>query len=120
MSGGERLREIVGKMTPQPWKAWAMDLLWDKAGDSDIYKAVPVARFFTLDEHGKQRTFDLQGVQLLRNCADELLAIVESARALCDVLGDRVHDRLKANERHWHEATKHALRALDAKLEGEG
>lgn len=52
------------------------------------------------------------------NCArsemPKLLAVAEAADALAVVLGDRVHNHLTANERHWHNELANRLTALEA------
>lgn len=118
MSGGERLREIVGKMTPGPWK-WAF---WaNNAG-------IPLGGFYipgltrpdriVADKaHGAVEMLadDAEGLVLLRNCADELLAIVEAARYASKRLASAglIHTPAALQ-------LEKALCALDAKLGKEG
>lgn len=44
---------------------------------------------------------------------DQLREVVAAADALCDVIDDRVHDHLKANERHWVDAYRDARAKLE-------
>jgi hypothetical protein len=83
----EKLREIVGKMTA--------------GGHEDHERRIEI----------------LGSILQLASIVPELLDVVEAATALADVLGDRREDRLKANERHWHEALRNKLDALRAKVE---
>lgn len=72
------LRALDEKATPRPWKSWAMDSMWDKAGDSNMDHAVLVARFFTRDDAGKPRTWDLELANALRNALPEMAAYIEA------------------------------------------
>lgn len=55
----------------------------------------------------------------VRNVLPQLIGIVSNAHALADVLGDRVHDGLKANEDYHWANLKLALTALAAAVKKE-
>lgn len=116
MSGGERLREIVGKMTAGPWEfgrefgIHTKTRRPDQCGCPDNHHGYQA---FCVIENDSgvypPCVTDGEGIVTLRNCADELLAIVDCLRHALE-LGH-------LGEGGWAEQ---ALRALDAKLERGG
>jgi len=103
--------KLADGVTPGPWKLWAMDVLWDKGGDSDLDKAVPVCRTYFQDSQGKPRTFDASFIAFSRTALPALakayLELEERCRlaeGVCELAKDAQHslehyewcDRVKA------------------------
>lgn len=58
------LRERAGAATPGPWKTWAMDVLADPVGNSDLDDAIPVARGLMPDGQ-KPRTHNTDFIAMM-------------------------------------------------------
>jgi hypothetical protein len=78
----ERLAEIRAKTeaaTPGPWKLWAMEVMADLDGTSNVDTAVGVAQTFGGTHPG--RTNDAEFIAMARTAIPELLQALEMARA---------------------------------------
>lgn len=65
--------------TPGPWKLWAMSVLADPVGDSNLDSAIPVADTFFRNDQGKPRTFDATFIAHAREDVPAMVAAIERA-----------------------------------------
>ncbi len=64
----DELEALLAKSTPGAWKTWALDVMADQAGDSDVSKAVFVAR------GAGPRTFDIDLICAMQQALPSLIA----------------------------------------------
>lgn len=108
------LRTIVSKMTPRPWVwIWAHPgyLLMQKDPEKEHHhkKCILDGK---IEEGGNDCNIigdktDMDGIVTLRNCAEELLGVVDKAR--------NMHSIYELND-EWKQQLGEALAALDRKL----
>lgn len=63
-SAASLLRDRAEAATPGPWKTWAMDVLADPTGDSNLDTAIPVARG-TIPDGQKPRTHNTDFIAMM-------------------------------------------------------
>lgn len=90
----DTLVELANAATPGPWKVWAMEVLADPVGDSNLDTALPVART-TDGRYDKPRTFNADFVAT----ADPptvlaLVAALKEAREQRDLRATQVEEAL--------------------------
>lgn len=107
MNDLNRLRELLDKATPGPWNGY------DDSGSTGrqeiVASGVTVARCYVGNPNGRN---DAQLIVALRNCAPEMLAVVDAARRIDQWSGDLYEFD--------YDIIRDALAALDAKMGGEG
>jgi hypothetical protein len=75
--------------TPGPWKTWAMQVLADPVGDSNLDTALLIAR--TTDPHRGLRTFNADFIAAARTDVPALVARVRALEAEVQQLRKRVN-----------------------------
>jgi len=73
----DAIQARADKATPGPWKLWAMSVLADPVGDSNLDTAIPVADTFFRNADGRPRTNDATFIAHARTDVPALLAEVE-------------------------------------------
>jgi hypothetical protein len=74
----DEVERIAAAATPGPWKVWAMEVLADPVGDSNLDTALPIAR--TTDPHRGLRTFNATFIAAARTYVPALIAEVRELR----------------------------------------
>lgn len=112
------LERLFAQTTPGKWKLWAGDVMADQAGDSDVNKAVLVAKTFYTNAEGRHRTNDADWIATAQRNFGELLVAARERNELVAFIREHGSDL-----RQWiwtlgaDEPVTHAALALEALLE---
>lgn len=77
-----RAHAVTDAATSGPWKLWAMEVMADPVGNSNLDDAIPVAFTSMRNEDGRSRTFDATFIAASRTMFPAAVAAIEAVLAL--------------------------------------